>query len=157
MPNVEVFDGVAAIVHGDTIVVLWKAAARVPRSRWFFDLAHGLVASRPAGVLCLQIILESASPPDGPTRALNAKEIRRLEPSLRRVVTVPVGGGLWASLIRTIMRSMFVVTGKGGLQIVTSTEAEGLDRLLEMAGPETPSRAELLAHVKALYAALDVR
>src|SRR5690349_5361732 len=99
----RVFDGVGASTRGDLLLVVYKAAARVERTRWAFDVADELLAAHPAGIVGLMVVLPTADPPDAPARAENHTRFARLGPRLRRMVTVPVGNELRTMIVRTIM------------------------------------------------------
>jgi hypothetical protein len=154
--GIQTYDGVALAVRGDTLTTVWKSPARLHRTRWFFDAADELSARSPAGVLALMIILPTADPPDGPARAENARRLRALGPSVRRLVTVVVGDDLWQSIVRTMMRVMFLPHDGARRLVLERTIEDGVTRLLESAGPATPSFADIDQDVRAAYAALDL-
>jgi len=150
------YDGVAATVRGDTLSMLWKAPARVQRSRWAYDVADELSARSPNGILALMIILPTADPPDGPARAENAVRLQKLAPMVRRLVTVVIGDELWQSIVRTVVRAMFLAHDGSRRLVLASTIDAGITRLVESAGPATPSHVDIDRDVTAMYAALDV-
>jgi hypothetical protein len=154
--GIQTYDGVALAVRGDTLTTLWKSPARLHRTKWLFDAADELSAHSPGGLLALMIILPTADPPDGPARAENARRLRALGPSVRRLVTVVVGDDLWQSIVRTMMRAMFLPYGGSRRLVLESTIEDGIARLLESAGPATPSFAEIDQDVRAAYDALDL-
>jgi hypothetical protein len=45
-------DGVALIVRGDVLLMLWSAAARLHRTRWVFDHLDALAALHPKACSC---------------------------------------------------------------------------------------------------------
>jgi hypothetical protein len=102
------------------------------------------------------VVLPTSDPPDGPTRAENALRLRRLGPSLRRVVTVPIGNAFRVSVVRTVMRAISAIQGRSGVQVVATTVEEGIPRLLELARAKTPTREEIEADLNAMYQALGV-
>jgi len=155
-PSPKVLDGVAITSRGDVVLVLWEAPARLHRARFLFDELDAYAAKIRGGIIALQLILPTASPPDAQTRAENHARLRTLGGSLRRVVTVPLGSALWIALVRTVMRGMAVVSGASKVRFVCDDEASGLDALLTGAGPETPSREVLVEAVDDLYRALSV-
>jgi hypothetical protein len=156
MSTIEANDGVAFTADGDLVISLWRNPARVHRTRWFFDLVDEAAARNPGGLVILLLILPSASPPDAPTRAENDARLRKLGGAIRRVVTVPTGDALFHSVVRAVMRAMFLIQGKSGLQMVESSPREGIDRILEAASVATPSRAKIERNVRALYQVLEV-
>jgi hypothetical protein len=156
MSKVETNDGVAASVRGDLVLSLWQSSARVHRTRWFFDILDAAAARNPDGIMAMLIILPTASPPDGPARAENATRLRKLGKSVRRVVTVPLGNPVFVTVVRTVMRAMFLVQGQSEVQMVESSILTGIRRVLEGGSPLTPGRAQVEADVTALYHALQL-
>lgn len=154
MSDVKTFDNLAFWTRGDFMLGLWNAPARMERAPWLYDLVDQVIAVNPGGVVMLQFVLETASPPDGPTREENHTRLRKWAPSLRRLVTVPVGPALWATVVGTIMRGMFVFTGQGKTQVVARSAKEGLDVVLRDASPRTPPRREIEDGIDALFRAL---
>ena len=150
-------DGVAVLARGNTISVVYQAAARLHRSRWLFDVIDELAAKNPDGILGLMVILPTADPPDAATRAENSARLRKLGISLRLMVTVPVGDDMWHTIVRTMMRAMNVIQGKAHAYVVSTSLEEGLDRLFQAAGPRTPSREQIQQDLDALHAALGVK
>jgi hypothetical protein len=150
-------DGVAILARGNTISIVYQSAARLHRSRWLFDALDQLAAENPDGILGLMVILPTADPPDAATRAENSARLRKLGTALGLMVTVPVGDALWLSIVRTMMRALYVIQGKARAYVVSATLEEGLDRLLEAAGPLTPSREQIKRDLDALHAALGVK
>jgi hypothetical protein len=156
MSTVETNDGVAVMVDGDLVLSLWHSSARVHRTRWFFDVVDEAAPRNPDGILILLLILPSSSPPDAPTRAENDARLRKLGRTIRRVVTVPTGDALFHSVVRTVMRAMFLIQGKSDIQVVESSPRDGIARLLEASSSATPPRSQIERNVKALYKALGL-
>jgi hypothetical protein len=155
-PEVKTIDGVGFLTRGDAIVVVYRAPARLHRSRWLYYLADRAAKENPEGIVALMVILPTADPPDGPTRAENTTRMRKLAPSLRRFVTVAIGDDLRLSVVRTVMRALAVLQGKSKVHFIENTLEDGVARVREAAGPRTPGAAELMRDVQALYQALDV-
>src|SRR5687768_13251249 len=153
-PEVKTFDGVGFINRGDTIVVVYRAPARLHRSRWLYFLADKAAKENPDGIVALMVILPTADPPDAPTRAENTTRMRKLSPSLRRFVTVALGDDLRVTVVRTVMRALAVLQGKSKVHFVSDTLEDGVALLREAAGPKTPVATQLLQDVEALYQAL---
>jgi hypothetical protein len=152
--KVHTHDGVAIVTRGDVLSVVYKAPARLHRSRFIYDAADLLAAKNPEGILCILLVLPTADPPDAPTRAENTARLRKLGPALRMLVTVPIGDMLWMRLVRTIMRGMSIVQGQGARHAITSTVYDGLARLFEEAGPKTPTAIQLEADLASMCRAL---
>jgi len=154
--DVEIFDGVALTVVGDVILTLWHAPARLARMRWLGGHLDRLVLQQPGGVVVVQLILPSSSPPDRETRAEAEAIIRRHPKALRRLVSVPLGDTIWTQLVRSIMRGMMVILGRASLHVVVGTPRETVERVREVATGATPSATEISAAIGRLYAAMGV-
>lgn len=154
--NVQVFDGIALATAGDAIVVLWNAPSRVERIRWVFSQAALHLRACPEGVVVLQMILQSASPPDAEGRAENKRGLDLLGGRLRRLVTVPLGDDLWASVVRMVMRGMFMLQGQSQKLTVSDSVHSGIAQLGSVATARTPNARELDAGVGALFVALGL-
>jgi serine/threonine-protein kinase len=156
--NVATFDGLAAVVRGDLMAMVWKSSARAPRTRWAFDIIHRLAARQPRGIVVLMIILPSAAPPDREARIENELGLRRLGSSLRAVSTVVVGDGVFQTLLRSVIRAMMLphVHRISAASTIESTIDEGIARLRMHAGPATPLPAVILDDVRAMFGALDL-
>jgi hypothetical protein len=155
--TLQVFDGVAFIQRGDVALCVYGSDARVHRTRWLFDRADECVRNvgEPDGILILFLIPPSAAPPDAATRAENSARFKKVFPSIRRFVTVPLGDALRVSIVKAVMRAMILVQRQIGRHVIASTEADGITRLLERAGPDTPNRAAIEADLRSLWEALD--
>jgi hypothetical protein len=153
--EIEVNDGIALIVRGDTLLSLWNAPARVHRSRWVYDAADELAASCSSGMCALMILLPTADPPDGPARSENSLRMRELKKSLRRLVTVVLGDDLRQTIVRSVLRIVALPLGPGRLGVASSVES-GIEQLLRAASPATPSFRELAEDVGSLFLALRV-
>jgi hypothetical protein len=153
---VQTNDGVALVVRGDTVSIVYQEPARLDRSKWVYDRIDDAAASNSDSVMAFLVILPTSHPPDGPTRAENTARLRKLGPTLRRLVTVPIGDALWVNVVRTIMRGMAIVQGNLRVQVVADTIDEGIRSLLEAAGPRTPTRAQMENDLRAMYEALGV-
>src|SRR5271166_914462 len=103
--SVQAYDGVAASARGDTLTVVCAGPERLHRSRWVYDQADRLAERCPQGILALTIVLPTWAPPDGPARAETSSRLRKLGPSLRRYVTVPLGDELSRSIVRSVARA----------------------------------------------------
>jgi hypothetical protein len=154
---VRTHDGVAFLARGNAVLIVYQAPARLHRTRWLFDMVDAVATKQEEGIIGLMVVLSTADPPDAPTRAENAARLRKLGPALRALVTVPVGDAIWVSIVRTVMRAMYIILGMSKTQSVMTTLEAGLDRLLKSADQRTPSREQLEADIDALHAALGVQ
>lgn len=116
-----------------------------------------MAASRPAGIACLDLILEGSSPPDAALRRQMQVDFRRLGSKLRRFVVVPIGNSIWLSIVRTIVRGVLLVSGQSQRQRVANSVRQGVDEIRAAATPETPSAEEVLEAIANLSAALGVQ
>lgn len=156
--HVATFDGVAATVRGDTMAMLWKASARVARTRWVFDIIDSLIARQSGGINVLMIILPTAAPPDREARLENERRIRRTRSSFRVLSTVVLGTGVFPALLRTAVRMMMVPhlgSASGSCSVAETVEA-GVARIRADAWLATPSFNELHADVRAMFRALGL-
>ena len=150
-------DGVAVVMRGDLMAMVWKASARIQRTRWVFDLMDALAERRPGGILVLMVILPTADPPDKAAREENDRRIRRVGEAVRSLSTVVLGDGVRQVLIRTVMRAMVIPHSRTlGESALDSTIGGGIARLRHAAGPHTPSVAQIADDVRAMHAALGV-
>ena len=136
------------------MVVVYRSAARLHRTRWLFDQAEVIAARNLNGTVVFMVVLPSADPPDKETRAENSARLKKLGDKVRRVVTVPVGDGLRVSIVRTVMRALALVQVQAQSFCIANTIDEGLRRLREVATAETPSRETIVADLRRLYEAL---
>jgi hypothetical protein len=116
-----------------------------------------MAASRPGGIICLDLILEGSAPPDAALRRQLQLDFRRLGSKLRRFIVVPLGDSIWLSVVRTIVRGVLLVSGQSQRLRVATTVRHGLDEIRAAVSPETPSAEELLEAITRLCAALGVQ
>ncbi|HEY6081040.1 MAG TPA: helix-turn-helix transcriptional regulator [Polyangiaceae bacterium] len=154
--EIRIFSGVAVALLGDTLISLWSAGASPERWAWKCALLDERVAAHEAGVLCMALVLKTSTPPDAGVRAQMKSDFRRFGTKLRRFVGVPLGDSIWMAIVRTIARTVLFVSGRSSGQMVAKSVDEGLERLLEAAGPSTPTRGELEAAVAELSRLLGV-
>lgn len=154
--KILLYDGVAIVRRGDALVICYQKPACLPRTRFLFDVADAVRQMLPEGMLALLVVLDTADPPDGPTREENAKRLAALGPAVRRLVTVPLGNAFKTAIVRTLMRALNLALGHSKDRIVSDTVDEGLTQLLQAASPRTPRREQLEHDLESLYEALDV-
>ena len=154
--DVKARNGLAMVAEGDALIVLWRAPASVELWEWNVEELGQLAARHPDGVVFLDLILPSSNPPNAALRAIIRADLQRLGPKLRKLVAVPLGDGLWLSVVRTIVRGTLLITGQSKQQVVVATLAEGLDRMQEHGSPATPSREVLRVATDALLQSLGL-
>jgi hypothetical protein len=152
--TVDVFDGVATICAGDTLLALWSTPARAARIRHVSARTVELIARHPGGIAAAQLLLPSASPPGLSEVSAVREALRVILPSARRLVTVPLGDARWQSIVRGVMRAGLTLLGQSQRVKVAATPEEALALLGEASSEATPSRAALTASVAALFTAL---
>ena len=152
-PKTTSADGVASLVVGDTQIGLWKAPASLDRWQWLMDDTRALSSRFPEGVLRLDFILATSSPPDARMLSKFQADLRDLGPRLRRYVVVPIGDTVWLSIVRSIVRTALIITGLSKQHSVAATIAEGVSRVHEAAKANTPSRKQLVDAVDLLFTA----
>jgi DNA-binding CsgD family transcriptional regulator len=148
--ELRVFSGLGAAPMGDTLVYLWTTPVTLERWQWLISQAEQLLRTHSEGVLCLALVASTSSPPDRQVRARMRADFRRLGPQLRRYVTVPLGDSIWMGIVFTIARTVLLLNGRSESQTLARSLDQGLRRLLEAAGPSTPSRSELERAVQEL-------
>jgi hypothetical protein len=136
---------------GDTQLGLWKAPASLERWQWLMEQTRALSMKLPEGMLRLDFILATSTPPDARMLLKFQADLRHLGPRLRRYVVVPVGDTVWLSVVRSIVRTALIITGLSKQHVVAATAAEGVTRLHEAAKVNTPSRKELVDAVNTLF------
>jgi hypothetical protein len=155
--QVDVFDGVATVCVGDTLLVLWRTAACDSRIRHVSARTVGLIARYPGGIAAAQLLLPSASPPGLSEVGAVREALRSILPKARRLVTVPLGDSRWKAVVRTVMRAGLALLGQSERIKVAATQAEALELLVAAGGDTAPGRAELAGALEALFAALGER
>ena len=151
---VQMYDGLAMSTRGDAIAILWKAPARLHRSRWLFDQLDRIIAEQPEGVLTLMVILPTSAPPDRATSIESARRLIKIRSGTRRAVVVILGDSLWQSMAKGILRVFMPSWGSSRLLFAGEVD-EGIAKLARAASPRTPKAATIQRDVRALYAALD--
>ena len=154
--EIRVFSGLGAAAIGDTVVYLWTTPCTLERWQWHLHQAEQLLPAHPEGALCLALVASTSTPPNGAVRAQMKADFRRLGPKLRRYVGVPLGDLIWMGIVFTIARTVMLFSGQPGRQTLASSIDQGLNRLLEAAGPSTPPRGEIERAIQELSRLLGV-
>ena len=154
--NVEVFDGVASVALGDTLLTLWQRPARSERIRHVTSVAARLLERTPGSIVACQFLLPSAAPPRLQERADIRAGIDLVLPRARRLVTTPLGDAAWHAVVRGVMRAGLVILGQSKLVKVASGPSDAFALLSEVSSPATPDRAALDAAFEALHRALEI-
>jgi hypothetical protein len=149
-------DGVGVAIAGDVLLVVWKGAANRERYDWFEACVWSMAEEHASFAIC-QFVMSSSRPPDARLRARTRETLVALGPRVRCVVSVPIGDVLWATVVRTIMRGVAILSGHSDTVIVAGSLNEALDRIRRVASAATPERAALAAAARDLGTALGVR
>lgn len=96
------------------------------------------------------MILGTSDPPDGALRHQMQADFRKLGEKLRRIVVVPLGGTMWMSVVRTIVRAILLLSGQANRQSVVGTVSDALRKVVEVARADTPSGPEIREMLAAL-------
>jgi hypothetical protein len=144
-PRIQTGDGVAFAEIGDVLLMAWSAPARIDRARFVTGCLKTSLRATTGSLILVQLILPSSSPPDAPTRAEAAHQIAIVGHRLRRLVTVPLGDGMWTILVRMIMRGIALFQKFSGASVVVDDVDEALHQINLVRRPTTPTGAELRA------------
>jgi len=148
-------DGLAHCSVGDVAVFLWRDPASEARWRWVVQRLEALGSKRAKGALCLYLIMASSTPPGSALRGRMQDDIRDLGDKLRKIIAVPVGDSIWASVVRTLVRGILLLSGNSSKQELADDIPDAIARVRRLATADTPSSEELTAAVEALYATLE--
>jgi hypothetical protein len=152
--DVQVLDGVAVAIRGNTFVSMWQRSATLNRVRWHGALLEQHVAKHRGKALGLMVVHSTAAPPQGAARVESNAIVRRIGAQMLLSVTAVLGDTVQLQVVRSIMRGMFLLSGNVKRHLVVSSESEAIDRVLALVEPPAPSRAELAAAVRALHSVL---
>jgi hypothetical protein len=140
--RIETFEGVGVATLRDVVIVSWTSASTEARVRWAFDTAETARRGNPSGMLVLQLIARSSSPPNAAARKVAHDRFSEAGSMIRRIVTVPLGDDFWAAIVRSIMRGVFLLSGHSKRHFV-ATKNGAIDVLLEDASATTPTKGEI--------------
>lgn len=153
---VVAFSGIAVGAVGDLVVLVYVAPPRFERMRWMYDRCEEIVSRLPDTVLTLQIVLPSSTPPDSRARAETRHRLNKIDPKVRRLVTVAVGDDIKAAMVRVLMRGIFMLSPRRDARFVTETVPQGIETLFVGRSELTPRRHEAVALVQRCFDELDV-
>lgn len=150
------FDGVAGIMIGDTLLTLWRSPARRERIVQVHNWTECLINANAGKIAACQFLLSSASPPDGPARKEARQGFKAIAPNARRLVAVPLGNAAWRRLVYTVIRAAVALIGQSQLIKLAIDENEAFDLLESVATANSPNRRELRQGLLSLFAALEL-
>jgi serine/threonine-protein kinase len=155
--EILVNDGIAVALHGDTFVAVWQAAARMDLIVWQFDIAERFAPTFPDGIVALIVLLPSSAPPDAATSLECVRRMKRVGPMTRRQANVAVGGGVWQSVVHSVVSVLARhMLARSARLTFSATLEDAIQRLREKASADTPSAEVLEDDVHRLYRALGV-
>jgi serine/threonine-protein kinase len=156
--QIATFDGVAAVVRGDALLLLWRESARLSRTQWVFDIIDRLVARSPEGIVVLMVILPTSAPPDREARHEIERRITPMRTSIRALSTVVLGDGVLQMLLRSVVRAMMVHQAgvASWASVIEATLEGGIERLREHAASRTPCADAIDRDVRTMFTTLGV-
>lgn len=147
-------DGVATVSVGDALLIVWRSGATAPRIRWVNDRAVSLIERSADGIVAVQFLLSTATPPGLREVAPVRESLQRVQPRSRLLVVVPLGDSGWQTVVRSVMKAGLAVLGQSDKIKVASHPSEAFSLLRASASPNTPDPAVLDAQCAALFTAL---
>lgn len=147
-------DGVATASVGDALLILWRSGATAPRIRWVNDRAVSLIERSPDGIVAVQFLLPSATPPGLREVAPVRESLQRVQPRSRRLVVVPLGDSGWQSVVRSVMKAGLAILGQSEKIKVAGHSHEAFSLLRDAASTRTPELSALDQQCAALFTAL---
>lgn len=152
-------DGIAFGVLGDLCLLVYKVPPRYERMKRLYDHCDAFlsrVTQNGGTALTLQIVLPSSTPPDGPARAETRRRLVTIDPQVRRLVTVGVGDDVTTSMVRVLMRGIFMLSPYRATRFVTETVPRGVELLCADRSAVTPRKHEIVALVGRAFDVLHV-
>lgn len=143
----------AVALQGDVLLQIWEGPAHNDVLRIVLSALQSLKRGPFAGrkLFVLHVVAETASPPDGPGRAIAAKFLEHFDLH----VNVTEGTGFRSSLIRSAIVGILLLSGTRAKNEVTPSVDAGIDKLVAAGCHAT--RSELTEAVRELREALPVR
>jgi hypothetical protein len=125
MTSVVTKGGVAWCTAGDVMLVVWQSTPTSEIGRWSLEQMSALAATCPTGIVVCQVVMPTSAVPDAERRTELQQHLEQLGPRLRHVVTIPLGDTLWTNVVRSLVRAILTVAGRGGLLSVVANEQIG--------------------------------
>ncbi|HSQ67603.1 MAG TPA: hypothetical protein VLM85_30545 [Polyangiaceae bacterium] len=133
----------------DLFIVVWRTQTTVPLVRTMGGDVERFAATQPNGISMVVIVEEHCAMPDGPTRALMAKDMKRHESFTRQMALVYEGSGFRAAALRSIVAGLHVISTQRVKTTVLSTAADAVDWLAWQRGSSASASEMLEAIVQA--------
>jgi hypothetical protein len=102
--------GVALAVVGRVMLVLWRSTPTAERMRMLTRVTERMMAEFPDGYYQVQVIEPTSAPPASEQRKESARLIERMKGSARAIGFVIEGDDARASIVRTILRGMALLS-----------------------------------------------
>jgi hypothetical protein len=148
-------DGVAALRRGDLVIVIYQGSSTLARSSWAFDRAEEALAKHPEGIIVLMLIQASSRPPDAATRALLEAGYKRHGQRLRMNITVPEGSPFHRSVVRMVLSTAFMLSGRTASHRVVDNLSEAARVVSAVASAATPAEDQIMRDVAKVRSALS--
>ena len=129
------FDGVVAMELSGVLINAWGKGATQPRWNWWLAQLEAALERQPKELIvfsALQIVDGHQAPN---IRAQAKREIERLSPSIKQFVIYPCGDGVWATLARSVIRTMFMMSPKTRQFRLVASEPDAVQALYHPGGP----------------------
>lgn len=156
MLDVHAEGGMGMVVLGDTLITIWRDQPELSNWHRHAHAINALATASGEPVLLFHLILPSSTPPGNEARSQMQVDLRRLGDKVKRMIVVPVGGSLWMSLVRPIVRTVLLLSGQAKRHAVADSVEQGILQVRESGGPRTPSERELRAGIATVCNALGV-
>lgn len=144
-PEAAVFDGVASVALGDTLLTLWQTPAHEARIRSVTDVAAALLARTPGTSLARHFLLPTARPPGWGERHAIRGGVDLVMPRARRLVTAPPGDAAWHGVVRAVLRAGVTLIGRAARVPVAGSPDGAVALLGEAAAARSPDAAAVRA------------
>lgn len=145
------FDYVATIELEGMLINAWGKGATQERWDWWLAQLQAAIQRTPEGLVVFSALQIGEGPKNPSVRAQASREIKRLSPSIKQFVIYPGGSGVWATLARSVVRTMFMMTPGRRQFALVDGEAEAVEVLAGLGGP---SRAEISQAVRLVLQAV---
>lgn len=153
----EVLEHQAGYVFGgwqDVFIAAWRATTTLMGARRVGIVMERFAARHPQGISLVMIVEPHCDMPDGATRDLIAKDMKRHESFTRHATMIYEGSGFKAATIRSIMVGLQMLSRQAAPTKVCATVAEGAHWLAEMRSGKLDA-ARLEARIAELRRASD--
>lgn len=138
-------DRMVVVDFDGLLISVWAGSPTQSRLVRWIRTIEGAIKEHPHGISVLSAIRMDGESQGPGARDYARRELLRLSPSLRRFVIYPVGSSLMVSLVRPIIRTMFMMSPMTRQFTLVTDEADAVGAIYSSKGPP---RAELAAALK---------